>query len=95
MKLSIIAIVAALLALLAALQAQYVPEWKMDAAVQAAIARGDLSRSREIATTAEHWAWIMDAQFGSSGAHRPPSGSDRVILVRDRDASRENVSDDL
>jgi hypothetical protein len=95
MRLFAIALAAALFALLAAVRLQYGPEWKVDAAVEAAIARGDLRHAREIAVTARQWAWIVDARGRSSDAHvsRPASG--RLMMVRDRAADRQNVSDDL
>lgn len=34
----------------------------LDAAVRAALARNDLSHAKSLAVTAEHWAWIQDAQ---------------------------------
>jgi hypothetical protein len=93
MKRFTVAIAGALCALLAAVQLQYGPEWKVDAAVEAAIARGDLRHARALAATAEHWVRILDAQPGVSDAHASRHGA--LDVVRERAAGRERIAGDL
>jgi hypothetical protein len=73
MRLFEIAIAGALFSLIAAVQLQYGPEWRVNAAVEAAIARGDLKHAREMATTAEHWASIVQARKEGSESHASPT----------------------
>ena len=95
MRLFAIALAAALFALLAVVRLQYGPGWKVDAALEAAIARGDLRHARELAVTAEHWARIVDARPGSSHANASQPGTTRLKVVRDQAAGREKVAGDL
>jgi hypothetical protein len=84
MKLSAVALIGALFALLAIVQLQYGPEWEANAAVEAAIARGDLKQARELAVTAKHWARIVDARPGRPDANASQPKPAHLMVVRDR-----------
>ncbi len=86
MRLFAIAIAGALFSLIAAVQLQYGPEWRVNAAVEAAIARGDLKHAREMATTAEHWASIVQAGRKHRTHMLPQPGLARLTAVRGQEA---------
>lgn len=76
-----IALAAALIAIPAAAQTAN-ERRQLDAAVSAAIARGDFRHAREMAVTAEHWQWISEAQSNSGGSGKSRASSQECKEAR-------------
>ena len=90
MKLLALAYAACPVLLFAVVQLQYGPQWKLDAAVEEAIAVGDLKHARRIAVTAEHWRQIVE----SSEARFRHSALDNLTL-RASDGDSEKQASEL